>query len=40
MHLSNLALISNKYSDNAYWAYHLYFWFEAAEYIDEGLFLD
>ena len=39
-YLSNLTLISNKYSGTAYWTYHLHFWGKAAEFEDKGLTLD
>lgn len=35
-----LAFINNKYSSNAYWAYHLIFLAKVAEYECKGLFAD
>ena len=39
-YVSNLTLISNKYSNTAYWAYHLYFWDKALEFVDKSISLD
>ena len=35
-YISNLCMISNKYSGLAYWDYHLYFWDKAAGCAERG----
>ena len=39
-YIANLCMISNKYSDLAYWNYHLYFWDKAGECAEWGVPLD
>ena len=39
-YIANIIMISNKYSWQAYWYYHNYFWDKAAEFLEQGVVVD
>ena len=39
-YVSIITMICTKYSELAYWSYHLYFWDKASECEERGIFLD